>query len=104
MSVYLWSLITRVRRQLGGAPWTVAIPLKTLMVVGYDVCHDTRSKEKSFGAFVATLNQTMSQYYSTVNAHTSGEELSAHMGFNIASAVRKYRERNGQYRSSILLL
>ncbi|KAL0880899.1 hypothetical protein ABMA27_002071 [Loxostege sticticalis] len=93
------SIATKVAIQinckLGGAPWTVMIPLKTIMVVGYDVCHDTRSKEKSFGAFVATLNQTMSQYYSTVNAHTSGEELSAHMGFNIASAVRKYRERNG---------
>ncbi|XP_028164126.1 piwi-like protein Siwi [Ostrinia furnacalis] len=93
------SIATKVAIQinckLGGAPWTVVIPLKTIMVVGYDVCHDTRSKEKSFGAFVATLNQSMSQYYSTVNAHTSGEELSAHMGFNIASAVRKYRERNG---------
>lgn len=65
------------------------------MVVGYDVCHDTRSKEKSFGAFVATLNPHMTQYYSIVNAHTSGEELSAHMGLNIATAVRKYRERNG---------
>lgn len=65
------------------------------MVVGYDVCHDTRSKEKSFGAFVATLDRNMSQYFSSVNAHTSGEELSAHMGFNIAMALRKYRERNG---------
>ncbi|XP_059049511.1 piwi-like protein Siwi isoform X2 [Achroia grisella] len=85
----------QINCKLGGAPWTVSIPLKTLMVIGYDVCHDTRSKEKSFGAFVATLNQPMSQYYSMVNAHTSGEELSAHMGFNIASAIRKYRERNG---------
>ncbi|XP_053601023.1 piwi-like protein Siwi isoform X2 [Plodia interpunctella] len=93
------SIATKVAIQinckLGGAPWTVAIPLKTIMVIGYDVCHDTRSKEKSFGAFVCTLNQAMTQYYSVVNAHTSGEELSAHMGFNIASAVRKFREKNG---------
>lgn len=67
------------------------------MVIGYDVCHDTRSKEKSFGAFVATLDRQMTQYYSAVNAHTSGEELSAHMSFNIASALRKYRERNGTF-------
>lgn len=101
------SIATKVAIQinckLGGSPWTVMIPLKTIMVVGYDVCHDTRSKEKSFGAFVATLNQTMSQYYSTVNAHTSGEELSAHMGFNIASAVRKYRERHGVLPNPILV-
>ncbi|KAL4715482.1 hypothetical protein ACJJTC_009108 [Scirpophaga incertulas] len=101
------SIATKVAIQinckLGGAPWTVAIPLKTLMVVGFDVCHDTRSKEKSFGAFVATLNSTMSQYYSTVNAHTSGEELSAHMGFNIASAVRRYREKNGVLPNPIIV-
>ncbi|KAM3966529.1 piwi like RNA-mediated gene silencing protein aubergine [Aphomia sociella] len=93
------SIATKVAIQinckLGGAPWTVSIPLKTLMVIGYDVCHDTRSKEKSFGAFVTTMNQTMSQYYSIVNAHTSGEELSSHMGFNIAAAVKKYQEKNG---------
>ncbi|CAG9785688.1 unnamed protein product [Diatraea saccharalis] len=101
------SIATKVAIQinckLGGAPWTVVIPLKTMMVIGYDVCHDTRSKEKSFGAFVATLNQPMSQYYSTVNAHTSGEELSAHMGFNIASAVRKYREKHGVLPSPIFV-
>ncbi|XP_068632882.1 piwi-like protein Siwi [Battus philenor] len=85
----------QINCKLGGAPWTVEIPLNTLMVIGYDVCHDTRSKEKSFGAFIATLDRQMTQYYSAVNAHTSGEELSAHMGFNIASALRKYRERNG---------
>ncbi|CAG4918650.1 unnamed protein product [Colias eurytheme] len=93
------SIATKVAIQMnckmGGAPWTVDIPLPTLMVIGYDVCHDTRSKEKSFGAFVATLDRQMTQYYSAVNAHTSGEELSAHMGFNIASAVKKYREKNG---------
>nr|XP_032515069.1 piwi-like protein Siwi isoform X3 [Danaus plexippus plexippus] len=93
------SIATKVAIQinckLGGAPWTVEIPLPTLMVIGYDVCHDTRSKEKSFGALVATLDRQMTQYYSCVNAHTSGEELSSHIAFNVASAVRKYRERNG---------
>ncbi|XP_052739671.1 piwi-like protein Siwi [Bicyclus anynana] len=93
------SIATKVAIQmcckLGGAPWTVEIPLPTLMVVGYDVCHDTRSKEKSFGAFVATLDRAMTQYYSSVDAHTSGEELSAHIGFNIACAAKKYREKNG---------
>ncbi|XP_039751696.1 piwi-like protein Siwi [Pararge aegeria] len=93
------SIATKVAIQmcckLGGAPWTVEIPLPSLMVVGYDVCHDTRSKEKSYGAFVATLDRQMTQYYSSVDAHTSGEELSAHIGFNISCAVMKYREKNG---------
>ncbi|XP_045512513.1 piwi-like protein Siwi [Pieris brassicae] len=93
------SIATKVAIQmnckLGGAPWTVKIPLPSLMVIGYDVCHDARSKERSYGAFVASLDKPMSQYFSAVNAHTSGEELSAHMSFNVGSAVKRYRERNG---------
>ncbi|XP_049868005.1 piwi-like protein Siwi [Pectinophora gossypiella] len=93
----------QINCKLGGAPWSVEVPMAALMVIGYDVCHDTRAKDKSYGAFVATLDKQMSQYYSTVNAHTSGEELSAHMGINIASAVRKFRERNGVLPSRIFI-
>ncbi|XP_013136803.1 PREDICTED: protein aubergine-like, partial [Papilio polytes] len=101
------SIATKVAIQinckLGGAPWTVEVPLNALMVVGYDVCHDTMMKQRSFGAFVATLDRQMTQYYSAVNAHTSGEELSSHMSFNIASALRKFRERNGTLPSRIFI-
>nr|UVZ36470.1 piwi isoform X2 [Plutella xylostella] len=101
------SIATKVAIQinckLGGAPWTVDIPVGGLMVVGYDVCHDTRSKERSFGAMVATLDKAMTKYYSTVNAHTSGEELSSHMSFNIGAALDKYREKNGQLPSRVII-
>ncbi|KAJ0175571.1 hypothetical protein K1T71_008730 [Dendrolimus kikuchii] len=101
------SIATKVAIQinckLGGAPWTVEIPLPSLMVVGYDVCHDTRSKEKSYGAFVATMDRQMTQYYSIVNSHTSGEELSSHMGFNIATAVKKFRDKNGELPGRIFI-
>ncbi|XP_050672859.1 piwi-like protein Siwi [Leptidea sinapis] len=101
------SIATKVAIQmnckLGGAPWSVEIPLPTLLVIGYDVCHDTRCKEKSYGAFVATLDRQMTQYYSAVNAHSSGEELSAHMSFNIATALKKYKERNGTLPGTIFI-
>ncbi|XP_063362987.1 piwi-like protein Siwi [Cydia amplana] len=101
------SIATKVAIQinckLGGAPWTVDIPLPSLMVVGYDVCHDTRSKEKSFGAFVASMDRQQTRYISSVNAHTSGEELSSHMGFNITVALKKYREINQKLPSHIII-
>ena len=47
------SIATKVAIQMnckiGGIPWTVTIPLTGLMVVGFDVCHDTNSKNKDFG-------------------------------------------------------
>lgn len=55
------------------------------MVVGFDVCHDTKQKDKSFGAMVASLDNAFSRYYSCVSAHTSGEELSNDLALNIVS-------------------
>ncbi|CAH0702423.1 unnamed protein product [Spodoptera exigua] len=101
------SIATKVAIQmnckLGAAPWRVQIPLNSILVIGYDVCHDTRSKEKSFGGFVASLDQNLTRFYSAVNSHTSGEELSNHMGFNIASALTKFKNKNGSLPNRIFI-
>ncbi|CAH1646647.1 unnamed protein product [Spodoptera littoralis] len=93
----------QINCKLGGAPWRVDIPLQSFQIIGYDVCHDTRSKEKSFGGFVASLNTSLTQFYSAVNSHSSGEELSNHMSFNIGTAVTKYRIKNGELPTRILI-
>ena len=50
------SIATKVAIQInckiGGVPWTLSIPLQGLMVVGFDVCHDTNSKGRDFGKFM----------------------------------------------------
>lgn len=47
------SIATKIAIQMnckiGGIPWTVSIPASGLMVVGFDVCHDTATKGKDFG-------------------------------------------------------
>lgn len=92
------SIATKVAIQinckLGGAPWTVEMPLSSLMVVGYDVCHDTMNKGRSFGAMVASLDKHSTHYFSSVSAHTNGEELSNDFSLNIIKAVKKWEERN----------
>ncbi|XP_052126257.1 piwi-like protein Siwi [Frankliniella occidentalis] len=80
--------------KIGGAPWTVSIPLSDLMVVGFDVFHDNKVKGRSQGAMVASLDQAMSRYYSTVTAHRTGEELSTNLAASVVCALRKYREVN----------
>lgn len=56
-----------------------------MMIVGFDVCHDICNKNISYGAFVATLNDTHTSYFSCVQPHRSGEELSMHFSISIAS-------------------
>lgn len=55
------------------------------MVVGFDVCHDTTNKSKSFGAMVASLDQQVTRYFSAVSQHSSGEELCNDFALNILS-------------------
>lgn len=41
--------------KLGGCAWTVAIPVKGLIIFGYDVCHDAQDKTKSVGQYRMAL-------------------------------------------------
>lgn len=49
----IMSIATKIAIQmnckLGGAPWTVDMPLDGLMTIGFDVSHDTMDKSKDFG-------------------------------------------------------
>ncbi|KAL0280141.1 UNVERIFIED_CONTAM: hypothetical protein PYX00_001523 [Menopon gallinae] len=85
----------QINCKIGGAPWTVDIPLQSVMVVGYDVCHDTFNKGKSYGAMVASLNNSLTSWFSAVSHHSSGEELSDTLSLDICKALRKYKDING---------
>lgn len=54
------------------------------MIVGFDVCHDKQNKNKSYGALIASLNDDHTKYYSTVQPHPSGQELSNHFAISMA--------------------
>ena len=62
----LMSVATKIGIQLncklGGEVWGCEIPVKNLMVVGIDVYHDSLTKGKSIGGFVASTNQTLTRY------------------------------------------
>jgi len=55
------------------------------MIVGFDVCHDTQRKNISYGAMVATMNDSHTNYFSCVEPHENGEELSSHLNSGISS-------------------
>ncbi|XP_043284504.1 piwi-like protein Siwi [Venturia canescens] len=101
------SIATKIAIQMnckiGGAPWAVNIPASGLMVAGFDVCHDTNSKGRDFGALVASLDRNFSRYFSAVSAHTNGEELSNDLGVNMCKALQKYKEINKALPSRIVI-
>ncbi|KDR10248.1 Protein piwi, partial [Zootermopsis nevadensis] len=90
--------------KIGGVPWTVEIPISGLMVVGFDVYHDTTPRGgNSYGAFVASLNKTFSQYFSAVSAHTPGQELSNDMASYLGDALCEYKKCNGALPEQIVI-
>ncbi|XP_018333348.1 piwi-like protein Siwi [Agrilus planipennis] len=100
------SIATKVAIQMnckiGGAPWTVNIPIKTMMVVGFDVCHDTNQRGQSFGAMVATLDPFCTRYFSVVTPHTNDEELSKDIAINTVKACQEYKANTGRLPELIL--
>lgn len=58
------------------------------MVIGFDVCHDSSNKSKSFGAMVASLNKQMTRYFSSTSNHAFGEELSNDLSIKIVSKYK----------------
>ncbi|XP_009069078.1 PREDICTED: piwi-like protein 1 [Acanthisitta chloris] len=61
--------------KMGGELWSVEIPLKQVMVVGIDCYHDTISGKQSVAGFVASLNQTMTRWFSRCVVQSLGQEI-----------------------------
>jgi aubergine-like protein len=93
----------QINCKIGGAPWAVDIPLKNVMIVGFDASHDTMHKGLLYGAMVATINNTLSRYFSTVSAHKSGEELSNQISLNLFKALETYAKFNKQLPNRIII-
>lgn len=104
----LLSVATKVMIQVntkrGFAPWKVAIPIKGLMTIGFDVCHDARDRTRSFAAFIASMDQSRSDvYYSCAKAHTSGQELSNSFGQMTMKAIECYKDIHGSLPEKVLV-
>lgn len=100
----------QVNCKLGGVPWMVDLRLRGLMIVGFDVSHDTNDRRQSYGAMVASLNPTShtnpgGHYFSAINNHANGEQLSQHFGNNIISAIDAYcrHHEEGSFPERILI-
>ncbi|XP_014883055.1 piwi-like protein 2 [Poecilia latipinna] len=87
-------ILLQVNSKLGGELWTVNIPLKNLMVVGVDVHHDTSKSHQSVMGFVASVNSSLTRWYSRVTFQTPTEELIHGFRVCLLAALQKYHEIN----------
>ncbi|XP_074493451.1 piwi-like protein 2 isoform X2 [Sebastes fasciatus] len=87
-------ILLQMNSKLGGELWTVNVPLKHLMVVGVDVHHDTSKAHQSVMGFVASVNSSLTRWYSRVTFQTPTEELINGFRVCLLAALQKYYEVN----------
>ncbi|XP_074601986.1 piwi-like protein 1 [Brevipalpus obovatus] len=82
--------------KLGAEAWALNIPPKNMMIAGYDCYHDSAKKGSSVGAFVCSLNQSATRWYSRVTYHQSREEMSGNFAMHLTNGLKEYASLNGK--------
>lgn len=97
----MMSVATKVAIQINakiqGMPWNVDVNMTNCMFLGFDVCHDTRDRSRSYGALVATMDlrsdaEDPTRFFSCVTPHTNGEELSNNLPLSVIKALKQYQK------------
>ncbi|KAK4813307.1 hypothetical protein QYF61_023982 [Mycteria americana] len=89
--------------KMGGELWSVEIPLKQVMIVGIDCYHDTLSGKQSIAGFVASLNQTMTRWFSRCAIQGRGQELVDGLKACLQTALRDWFKWNKYLPSRIIV-
>lgn len=89
--------------KLGGELWSVPIPLEDLMVCGMDTYHDNTRGRRSVLAFVASINQNRTRWFSMTTMQKQGQEAGDCLTMLFITALRKYHEVNHKLPEKIIM-
>jgi len=100
-------VVVQINAKLGGEPWSVQLPFKNAMVVGFDAYRGggaTKVNEKcGIGAIVSSLNASCSRYFSAVSNHKGHEELGSNLASDILKCLNAYFDENKQYPEKVIV-
>uniref|UniRef100_A0A8C6DI49 Piwi-like protein 2 n=1 Tax=Moschus moschiferus TaxID=68415 RepID=A0A8C6DI49_MOSMO len=87
-------ILLQINCKLGGELWGVDIPLKQLMVIGMDVYHDPSRGMRSVVGFVASINLTLTKWYSRVVFQMPHQEIVDSLKICLVGSLKKFYEVN----------
>lgn len=93
----------QINCKLGGELWSVKIPLSNVMICGLDTYHDSSNKKQSVLAFISSLNQIMTRWFSMTTFQQSGQELGDALKILMIGALRKYYDVNHNLPDKIII-
>uniref|UniRef100_A0A8C2UJ35 Piwi domain-containing protein n=2 Tax=Chinchilla lanigera TaxID=34839 RepID=A0A8C2UJ35_CHILA len=92
------SVATKIAMQmsckLGGELWAVEIPLKSLMVVGIDICRDTLNKQVVVVGFVASVNSRITRWFSRCILQRTATDIADCLKVLMTGALKEWYKHN----------
>ncbi|KAF5926089.1 hypothetical protein HPG69_010111 [Diceros bicornis minor] len=80
--------------KLGGELWAVEIPLKSLMVVGIDVCKDAFNKGMTVVGFVASMNPRITRWFSRCILQRTTTDVADCLKVFMTGALNRWYKHN----------
>ncbi|XP_048200047.1 piwi-like protein 4 isoform X3 [Perognathus longimembris pacificus] len=103
----MMSIATKIAMQmtckLGGELWAVEIPLKSLMVVGIDICKDALSKEVVVVGFVASVNPRITRWFSRCILQKTTTDMADYLKVFMTGALEKWFKHNHDLPARIIV-
>ncbi|XP_004626299.1 piwi-like protein 4 [Octodon degus] len=103
----LMSVASKVTMQmsckLGGELWAVEIPLKSLMVVGIDICKDTLNKQVVVVGFVASVNPRVTRWFSRCRLQRTATDISDCLTVFMTGALKEWYKHNHDLPARIIV-
>ncbi|XP_004709078.1 piwi-like protein 4 [Echinops telfairi] len=103
----MMSLATKIAMQvtckLGGELWAVEIPLKSLMVVGIDVCKDAQNKGIVVVGCVASINPRITRWYSRCILQRTTTDVADCLKVFMTGALNKWYKHNHEVPARIIV-
>ncbi|XP_054448603.1 piwi-like protein 4 [Pteronotus mesoamericanus] len=101
------SIATKIAMQmackLGGELWAVEIPLKSLMVVGIDVCKDAFNKGMVVVGFVANINPRITRWFSRCILQRTTTDVADCLKVFMTGALNKWYKYNHDLPARIIV-
>uniref|UniRef100_A0A336M4G2 Lipid droplet-associated hydrolase n=1 Tax=Culicoides sonorensis TaxID=179676 RepID=A0A336M4G2_CULSO len=87
-------IMLQMNCKMGGTLWGIRIPFKNVMICGIDTHHDAGRMGSSVAAFVASLNESYTKWYSRANMQSKNEELLNGLTQSLRFALKEYKNVN----------
>lgn len=96
-------IVLQMNCKLGGSLWSVKIPFRSVMICGIDSYHDAAQKGNSVAAFVASLNDSYTKWFSKAVIQTKREEIVGGLCSSFIAALVAYQKENNRFPDSVII-